>query len=170
MNRVLQTTRLLLRPLHLDDLDHVYILWTNDHIRQFLLDNRVISLDDARSFLEASLANFEKHGYGLWLVFTRDGGSLVGFAGFLRSEDAVATLIYGVHPSFCGKGIATEAASAVLSYAFDSLALPRVKADVDEANVVSIRVLDKLGMKRTRSAIVAGRPLVYYEQTREAQS
>jgi RimJ/RimL family protein N-acetyltransferase len=168
MNRVFQTTRLLLRPLRLDDLESVYILWTNDHIRQFLLDNHIISRDEARSFLEASLANFEKHSYGLWLVFTQDTGSLIGFAGFLRSEEEVPSLIYGVHPSFCGKGFATEAARAILTYAFETLALPRVKADVDEPNVVSVRVLEKLGMARTGSAMVAGRPLVYYEKSREA--
>ena len=167
MSYQLETNRLWLRPATLDDLDHLHDLWTDDHIRRFLLDNRVIAQAEARSFIETSLSNFEQHGYGLWLAFTRETTTLIGFAGFLRSKEGLPTLIYGIHPSFCAKGFATEAASAVLSYAFDKLALPQVKADVDEPNLISIHILDKLGMKRTRSAIVAGRPLVYYEKTRE---
>ncbi|NJL99522.1 MAG: N-acetyltransferase, partial [Synechococcaceae cyanobacterium SM2_3_2] len=43
------------------------------------------------------------------------------------------------------------------------LELERVEADVDEPNKASIRVLETLGMSRTRRAIVNERPLLYYE-------
>lgn len=162
----LETTRLWLRACRIDQIERAYDLWSNEHIRHFLFDGRVISPDEARSFVEASLGNFEHLGYGLWLVFEREGDCLVGFAGFLQSEGKAPNLIYGVHPDFCGKGYATEAAGAVLKYALESLALPLVQADVDEPNVKSVRVLEKLGMKRTGRAIVAGRPLVYFQASR----
>jgi RimJ/RimL family protein N-acetyltransferase len=54
----------------------------------------------------------------------------------------------------------------VLSYAFEELALSQVKADVDEPNVASVRVLEKLCMRRTGRAVVEGRPLLYFEQAR----
>jgi RimJ/RimL family protein N-acetyltransferase len=165
MKRELETTRLLLRPCRTEDVELAYELWTNDHVRRFLFDDRIISMDEARLFVDASQSNFERHGYGLWLVFARERGCVVGFAGFLRTEGEAPGLIYGVHPDFCGKGYATEAARAVLSYALESLAVPVVKADVDEPNVISVRVLEKLGMRRTRRAIVAGRTLVYYEKS-----
>lgn len=164
MNPELETTRLRLLPCRNEDIETVHELWTNDHVRHFLFDNCVISIDETRSFVEASLENFAKHGYGLWLAFTRDDESLIGFAGFLRLAADVPNLIYGVHPNFCGKGYATEAASAVLSYVLENLAVPLVKADVDEPNVLSIRVLEKLGMKRTGRRIFAERPLINYEK------
>jgi len=170
MKRELETTRLRLQPCRIDDIELAYDLWTNDHVRHFLFDDRVISMDEARSFVEASLANFQQHGYGLWLVFAREEGCCVGFAGFLRAEGEAPSLIYGMHPDFCGKGYATEAAGAVLNYALESLAVPLVKADVDEPNVISVRVLEKLGMRRTRRATVAGRPLVYYETSRSGRA
>lgn len=166
MKRELETTRLRLQPCRIEDAELALDLWTNEHVRHFLFDDRVISSDEARLFIEASVANFEQCGYGLWLVFAREDGCFVGFAGFLRSEGEAPGLLYGIHPDFCGKGYATEAAGAVLSYAVESLAVPVVKADVDEPNVISVRVLEKLGMRRTRRAIVAGRPLVYYEKSR----
>ena len=166
INRELQTTRLRLQPCRMEDLEAVYKLWTDQHVRHFLFDDKVISIDEARSFLEASLENFAKHQYGIWLVSARGDKCLIGFAGFLRLAEDVPNLIYGIHPDFCGKGYATEAAAAVLSYALETLALPLVKADVDEPNALSIRVLEKLTMVETGRTIVAGRPLVNYEKTR----
>src|SRR4028118_1719339 len=131
MSCVLETTRLQLRPCHLDDIQLVHMLWTHDLVRYFLFDNRVISSDEAQSFVEDSLANFERHGYGLWLVFVREIDRLIGFAGFLPSEEGTPSLIYGVHPDCWGYGYATEAASAVLSYALDKLALPDRKSVVE---------------------------------------
>lgn len=167
MNCVLETTRLQLRPCQIEDIQLVHTLWTNDRIRFFLFDNRVISSDEAHSFVEDSLANFEQYGYGLWLVFERNIDRLIGFAGFLRSEDGTPSLIYGVHPDRWGYGYATEAASTVLSYALENLALPKVRADVDEPNIASVRVLEKLGMRQTGRAVVNGHPLLYFEKLRQ---
>ena len=166
MNLELETIRLWLQPCRMEDLEAVYKLWTDQHVRQFLFDDKVISIDEARSFVEASLENFAKHQYGIWLVFAGGDKSLIGFAGFLRLAEDVPNLIYGIHPDFCGKGYATEAATAVLSYALEDLALPLVQADVDEPNVLSIRVLEKLTMVETGRTIVAGRPLVNYGKAR----
>lgn len=166
MNCVLETTRLQLQPCQIEDVQLVHALWTNERVRYFLFDNRVISPDEAHSFVEDSLANFEQYGYGLWLVFKRDIAHLVGFAGFLGSEDETPSLIYGVHPDFWGYGYATEAASAVLSYALEKLALPKVRADVDEPNIESVRVMEKLGMRQTGRAVVNGHPLLYFEKLR----
>lgn len=166
IGREFNTPRLRLRPCQLEDLEPVHALWTNDGVRHFLFDDRVISLDETHSFVESNLLNFEQHGYGLWLVFARDTNRLVGFAGFLPSEDEAPNLIYGIQPDFWGQGYATEAASAVLNYAFEDLALTRVRADVDEPNVVSVRVLEKLGMRRTGQGTKAGRSLLYFEESR----
>ena len=164
MRHELKTSRLRLQPCRLEDIERTHALWTEYHVRRFLFDDRVISPAEARSFVDASLANFERYGYGLWLILARDTNQLVGFAGLLRSEDEAPNLIYGTHPEFGGKGYATEAAGRVLSYAFESLSLPKVKADVDEPNVESVRVLEKLNMTRVNRAVVGGRPLLYFER------
>jgi len=161
MRLELETSRLRLQPCRLEDIELVRALWTNERVRRFLFDGRVISPDEARSFVAASLAKFEQYGYGLWLVFARGAKQ---FVGFLRSEEGVPYLIYGIHPDFWNGGCATEAAGAVLSYAFDSPGLAQVKADVDEPNVESVRVLEKLGMKRVNRAVVDGRTLLYFER------
>jgi ribosomal-protein-alanine N-acetyltransferase len=149
----------------MDDLHALHQLWTNDHVRHFLFDDRSLSLDEARSFIENSLASFAQKAYGLWLVFRRGHDRLIGFAGLLGSEAKAPNLVYGVHPDHCGKGYATEAAGAVLGYGLNQPRLPKIRADVDEANRPSVRVLEKLGLKRTGREVVMGRPLLYFEIT-----
>ncbi|MEP0752940.1 GNAT family N-acetyltransferase [Trichocoleus sp. Lan] len=166
MSCVLETSRLQLRPCQIEDIQLIHTLWTSDRVRSFLFDNRVISSDEAESFVEDSIANFEQHGYGLWLVFMRDIDLFVGFAGFLRSEGGIPSLIYGVDPNRWGFGYATEAANVVLKYALENLVISQVRADVDEPNIASLRVLEKLGMRQTGRAVVNGHPLLYFEKSR----
>ena len=88
---------------------------------------------------------------------------MAGFSGLLRSPEGEASLIFGTRPDLRGRGYAFQAASAVVNYGFETLDLARVVADVDEPNAASIRVLEKLGMRRTRRRIVNERPLIDYE-------
>ncbi len=160
---LLETERLHLRPCGVEDVDLLQELWTEPEVRRFLFDDRQPSLEQARSFVDDSLANFEQHGYGLWLVFERKTDLLAGFSGLLGRSPGPPSLIFGTRPARWGRGYATEGASAVLRYAADVLRVGRLVADVDEPNEASIRVLEKLGMTRTRRTIVNGRPLLYYE-------
>jgi RimJ/RimL family protein N-acetyltransferase len=154
---------LRLRPCQIDDLDFLYELWIDPDVRRFLFDDRQISREEARSFIEASRATFTKCGYGIWLFFEHQSDRIAGFAGLLQSPEGLPNLIFATQPQFWGRGYATEAASAVLEQAFAILGITKVVADVDEPNKVSIQVLERLGMSRTRRSIVNGRPLLYYE-------
>lgn len=162
MKLSIETPRLKLKLCHLKDLGAIHTLWTNDRIRYFLFDDRVISSDEARSFIQDSLTNFEQHGYGLWLIYLRKNHALIGFAGCLQSENATPSLIYGIHPDYWNEGYATEAASTVLRYV-SSLEFIRIVADVDEPNIASIQVLKKLGMRQTKQAVINQKPLLYFE-------
>lgn len=76
-------------------------------------------------------------------------GALIGRCGLgiQRPEHREAMIWYELHPTHWGKGFAVEAASAVLAYAFGTLALHRVWADCDPRNAASCRVAERLGMK-----------------------
>lgn len=157
------TAALDLRPSSPGDVDVLHSIWTDPRVRRFLFDDREISREEARGFLDRSEECFGEKGYGLWLFFEKGTAAVAGFVGLLLSPAGEPSLIFGTRPDLWGRGYASGAASAVLAHAFDSLRLPRVLADVDEPNRASIRVLEKLGMRRTRRAIVNERPLLYYE-------
>jgi [ribosomal protein S5]-alanine N-acetyltransferase len=162
----METGRLKLHPCQMDDLQIIHQLWMNDHVRHFLFDDRIISLDEARKFVERSLTSFRENGYGLWLVYLRGNDQLIGFAGLLGLGEAEPDLIYGIHPDHIGKGYGTEAAKVVLNYGLRELRIPKVRAGVDEPNTISARVLEKLGMKQVGGKTVEGHPVLYYEITK----
>ncbi|PMB50882.1 GNAT family N-acetyltransferase [Fischerella thermalis CCMEE 5205] len=160
---LLHTDRLHLRPCQLEDLDILHELWCDADIRRFLFDDRQISREEAQSFIEASIASFRNHSYGIWLFFDNHSDQIAGFAGLLQFTETAPSLIFGVRPQFWGRGYATEATLGVLDHAFADLGIKYIVADVDEPNDRSIRVLEKIGMSRTKRAIVNERPLLYYE-------
>ena len=168
MKTEITTSRLRLVPCAGENFDDAYRLWTNEAVRRYLFDDRAITEDEARGFLAASDESFARAGFGLWLVTRKDTPAApIGFAGLLAQEAAAPHLIYGLHPHYWGAGFAAEAARGVLRDAFLRLRLPLIAADVDEPNAASVRVLRRLGLRRTRRATVAGRPLLYFAVTRE---
>ena len=176
MEHTLETGRLRLRPCRAEDAVGLREFWADERVRRFLFDGREVSDDEARAFVARSLDAFARHRLGLWLAFEKEETEraleetqrAVAFAGFLMNDGEPPSLVYGVRPEAWGRGLATEAARAVLDYALGVLRLPRVRADVDAPNAASVRVLEKLGMTRAARAEVEGRPLLYFEKSREA--
>jgi RimJ/RimL family protein N-acetyltransferase len=162
MSHLLRTERLDLRSCQMSDLVAVHQLWIEADVRRFLFDNRQISAEEAKSFIEASVESFASHGYGIWLFFEHQSDQVAGFSGLLRSLQGSPSLIFGTRPQLWGRGYAKESTLSVLCHAFDVLELEKVEADVDEPNQASIQVLEALGMSRIRRAIVNERPLLYY--------
>ncbi|MEO1349232.1 MAG: GNAT family N-acetyltransferase [Cyanobacteria bacterium J06635_15] len=163
MSHLLRTERLSLRPCQMSDIGAIHQLWTGSDVRRFLFDDRQITHEEAKSFIEASVVSFASHGYGIWLFFEHQNDQMAGFSGLLHSLQSSPSLIFGTRPQLWGRGYAKEATLSVLRYAFDVLGLKKVEADVDEPNQASIRVLEALGMSRTRRAIINDCPLLYYE-------
>lgn len=144
----LRSTRLLYRRLSLDALDAFHELVTNSHVRRFMLDNRVFPLRWSEQYVRDSLSLFDALGLGTWLAVTADTAELTGFCGFRavpgRPEPE---LLYALDQRFTGRGFATEMGHTMIELAW-SRGLRRIRADVDAANVASVRVLEKLGFER----------------------
>lgn len=89
-------------------------------------------------------------GWGVWIVIDKKSNVVIGDMGFKggpNSEYAVE-IGYGIVPSRRGKGYATEAAMALVEWAFTSEDVKKIVAECLEDNIASIRVLEKLQMKR----------------------
>ena len=83
---------------------------------------------------------------GWWAIEGRDDGSFHGLGLLLPMPDGVDVEVgYRLARTSWGRGIATEATSALIDYAFATLDLPRIVAVVYTDNRASRRVLDKLG-------------------------
>ena len=90
-------------------------------------------------------------GFGPWLVL--EDGAVVGNAGFHGApQDGVVELGYGLAPEVWGRGLATEAAGALVGWALADPRVATIVADTDPENVASQRVLRKLGFTRAGEA------------------
>jgi RimJ/RimL family protein N-acetyltransferase len=150
---VIETERLNLREMSEADAAFVLEVLNDPGFIRFVGDRGVRTVEEAARYVAERFAeSYGRNGFGLWLVETKDGGVPVGMCGLLtRKELNVVEVGYAFLPPFRGKGYAFEAAAASLRHARGVLGLPRLYAIVDPDNAVSIRVLEKLGMKFERT-------------------
>jgi RimJ/RimL family protein N-acetyltransferase len=172
MNNLIETPRLNMRPLAMDDVDDLYHLLVDPGVRKFLLDDLIIPRETAIAVVESGADSFATHGFGFWAICYKDVPELIGFGGLRHfTEDGAemgeVEILYGVAPDHWGKGIATEAARAVLRHGFKECELAHIYAGADPPNAASIRVIEKLGMKFARKTVVNGVEAVYYSMSRD---
>ncbi len=164
----LETRRLRLRPYGVEDVDGLHRLWTDPEVKRYLWDDDVISRERAESVVRESIACFEAHSFGQWVVLPRRGETLIGFCGFrFFGDKREVELLYGIAPAYWGQGLATEAAGAVLRFGFEECGFDRVYAGADPPNAASFRVMEKLGMEFVGRRHVDGLEAIYYVLPRE---
>ena len=145
----LSTERLLLRPFVLADATIVQQLAGD---REVADTTRLIPhpYPDglAESWISSLNPRYEK-GEGVSFGITLKDGTLIGSIGLLLNlVDHHGELGYWLGKAWWNQGICTEAAAAVLGYAFETLELERVFANYFARNPASGRVMAKLGMKQ----------------------
>lgn len=164
MSQVLQTIRLTLVPFDEDDAGLLYGMFTDPFIRAFLWDDVIIQREKATEILKISQGHFRDWGWGLWKVFLKGTNTTIGFAGlWLFAGEEQPQLLYGLFREFTGNGYATEAAKAVVDYAFSVLKFPHIVASCDLPNARSHAVCLRIGMRRCRQKTVNEKPVVYFE-------
>lgn len=149
---VLQTSRLDLRQLVREDAPFILELVNEPSWLRFIGDRNVHSLEDAVGYIEKGpLESYAKNGFGLYLVVDRESGASAGLCGLIRRDVLPHVDIgFAFSPRFWGRGLAFEAASAVLAHGRDVLGLSPILAIVNPDNERSIALLEKLGMRFDR--------------------
>ena len=148
----LETERLLIRPFEAGDLEAMQAIHGDPRVVQWLY-NEPRTADEVRELLERKIAGSSLAAEGDWVggaATLRDGGRLVGDLAMqlVSAEHRCVEIGYIIDPVYAGQGFATEAASALLRLAFDQLGMHRVIGRVEPRNTGSVRVLEKLGMRR----------------------
>jgi RimJ/RimL family protein N-acetyltransferase len=144
------TERLRLRPFASADADALFALHSNAYVLRYWDSPPWTDRARAERFLTAC-TQIEEEGSGARLAIERIcDGAFLGWCGLSRwnPDYRSAALGYCLDEAAWGHGYATEAAHALLRWAFDTLDLNRVQAETDTRNVASARVLEKLGFER----------------------
>ena len=148
----LQTERLQLRWLTLDDAELMLAVWNDRAFVRFVGDRGIRTLDEARTTMqEGALKLFSDHGYGPFRMALADSDAPIGICGLFRRDGLDDPDIgFATLPDYCGKGYAHEAACAVIDHARDDLELPRLTAIVSPENEASVGLIRKLGLRFER--------------------
>lgn len=177
---VLETARLRVRPFVMEDLADAHRLFDVELDGMDLTDDAGASLAERARWLQWSVLSYEhlarlhEPPYGDRAIVFRETGALIGSVGFVpclmpfeqlpyfARSDAPASLgrsspefglFWAISSAYQRQGFATEAARAMIDYAFQHLRLRRVVATTEYDNLASIGVMRRLGMRIERNPL-----------------
>ncbi len=170
MKTIIETKRLILREICLNDKVELFKLHSNQAVQEFTGEKLVQSIEEIEEAIESRIKNYSKYGYGRWATFIKEEMQFVGWAGlaYLPEFDEI-DLGYRFFPKYWGLGIATEASQAILKHGFEVLKLKKIIAIAMKENKASIRVMEKIGMTFDKFAPYEpnGEDVVWYTYSQE---
>lgn len=147
MHYVLETERCRLREMTPEDGAALFELNNDPEVIRYTGDGPFESVEAATRFLEKYDA-YPRYGMGRWLVERKEDQAVLGWCGlkFLPDENQV-DLGYRFFRKYWGKGYATETARHCVDFGFERLHLDRIIGRSAIANMASVHVLEKCGLK-----------------------
>lgn len=147
MSIILETNRLRLREMVLSDMEG---------LRGILQDERVMyayegafNEEMTKEWMQKLLRQYEEFGFGLWGMFLKDTGEMIGQCGITMQdykEVQVPEIGYLLAYKYWHKGYATEAAAACREYGFNTLGFNALYSIIRDTNTASQRVALRNGM------------------------
>ncbi len=145
----LVTPRLLLRKLKLEDASDMFEYASDPEVAKDVTWEAHRTVADSLGFLNSVVQKYAKKETSEWGLVLKENGKLVGTCGFVwwRPEHARAEFGYALSRKYWGRGLMTEAAAAVIAFAFGRMKLHRLEARCIITNTGSEKVMLKNGMK-----------------------
>lgn len=163
MKTILETDRLLLREFVAGDAEVYFRMVSDLDVTRYTGDGGKTPGEVTRMMEERLFADYRLRGYGRWAAVYKPTGAVIGFAGLKYLEDVdEVDLGYRFFKEHWGRGLATEAARAVLAHGFGTLGLRRVIGIADVGNKASIRVLEKVGFAFEKHTTYRGHEVAWY--------
>jgi len=154
------TERLSLRHFHILDREPIYrSVFGDPEVMRF--GDGVQTEEWVREWLHTCLERYHQTwGFGPYAVVERQSQEVIGYCGLFFFPDIngqpEVEIGYRLARSAWGQGYATEAATAVRDFAFDTLGIKRIIAIIDPDNRDSIHVAEKIGMRHEQDVMLEG--------------
>ena len=148
MKKILETERLFLREMTMDDFDALNAVLGDDDI----MIHYPYTFDEARvkSWIERNMNRYRDNGFGLWAVCLKDSGEMIGDCGLTLQNiegEMLPEIGYHIRADKQGQGYAKEAALAVRDWAFANTDYPALYSYCKYTNVGSFKTAESIGMK-----------------------
>ncbi|WP_368563712.1 GNAT family N-acetyltransferase [Pseudoxanthomonas sp. UTMC 1351] len=149
MTHIIFTTRRTIgRHLQVSDVDALLEVYGDADAMRWVGDGEPLTREQCVEWVAVSERNYRTRGYGMSALVEHESGEVIGFCGLVHPAGQIdAELKYAFKRSHWGRGLATEAAAAMLTYAQESLGLRYAIATTAPQNLASQRVLNKAGMR-----------------------
>ena len=154
MNLVLETERLLLRPLDMSDATDLFELNKNPNVHKYLWQKPEVTIDESIKVIEYVQRQYKENNIGRFATILKETGEFIGWTGIKFVNDHVENgntnfydYGYRLDEKFWNKGYATEATEFWLDYIFKQMKIEIMNAYTHSENGASNRVLSKCGMK-----------------------
>lgn len=163
---ILETDRLKVRESTVEDVDEFYRIYEHPSITLYM-ENLYPKREEEQAYMRAYIDQiYGFYGYGLWTVLLKDTGEVIGRAGLsVREGYDTPELGFVIDVLHQRQGYGYEVAAAILRYAREQLEFHKVQAMVKEGNLVSQRLLAKLGFVFERDVEESGRSYKLFVRT-----
>jgi ribosomal-protein-alanine N-acetyltransferase len=148
---ILETEHLVFRPLTLDDLDSLTILYADPEVMRFLGGPR--SRDEVQRVLNRYIREYQIYGHSFFATILKSDGRFIGQCGLLHQEveeQQEIELGYVLSRPYWQHGLAVEGVQALKDYGLQQLGFPRVISLIPPENRASIHIAEKVGMRYER--------------------
>ncbi len=163
---MLETERLLLRPLDKKDVDKIYAMRRDADVMRFIREPQ--NQSESAVWIEYVSSRWTNENIGFCAMIEKASNEFVGWCGVWKlKETGEFEIGYATAKPFWGKGLATEAAFEFLRYGFERLQPEKIVAVAQPKNAASRRVMEKLGMNYDYTGVFYGSKLVHYSITAE---
>jgi len=156
---VAQTPRLTLRTFAPADATGLAWIYSDSDVMRYIPPGTPWDQAKIERFVAVCQDRYATPGFGMWAAVLRDTpGKIVGHCGIqhlAKTEAVEIAWLFG--KAYWNQGLGTEAARAVLAYAFEKIGLPRIVAVAEPPNGASLRIMQKLEM------VLQG-PVHFYER------
>jgi RimJ/RimL family protein N-acetyltransferase len=148
--RQLDTEDFHLRPSAITDVEAMFAMLSDPESMQYWSDQPISTLDEAVQVLMKDLDSDAKGNSMCWAVTHKEQNEMIGKVILFQfsKENQRAEIGYLLDRKYWRQGVMLQALGAVIEFAFNTLDLHRIEADVDSENIPSIGLLEKLGFER----------------------
>ncbi|MDD2283308.1 MAG: GNAT family protein [Eubacteriales bacterium] len=145
---VLETRRLVLRPLSLDDAQDMYAYARDPLVSRYVPWEVHRGIEDTFAYLNTVVEDQLAGLVSSWAVVSKAEDRMVGTAGYVwwQPEHSKAEIGYVLARRLWGQGLISEAAKTIIDFGFTRMELNRIEARCFEANIASARVMEHCGM------------------------
>lgn len=148
--RTIETERLILRKMKLEDGNLIYKNWTSDPlVSKYVNWNKHSSINDTKDYVNYKINRYLSSNCYDWVVILKDINEPIGEIDAVKVsiEDNSVEIGYNYGSKFWNKGYATEALKAIIRYMFIDVEVDKITACHIDKNPASGKVMVKAGMK-----------------------